>query len=45
MQREMLPPAVCTSIGTEIAYPLSSTRKMTGSLSVAAVFIASQNSP
>jgi len=25
-RREMLPPAVCTSTGTEIAYPLSSTR-------------------
>ena len=27
----MFPPAVCTSTGTEIAYPLSSTTKMTGS--------------
>ncbi len=45
MQREMLPPAVCTSIGTEMAYLLSSTRKITGSFRLAAVLIASQNSP
>ena len=44
-RREMFPPAVCTSTGTEIAYPLSSTQKITGSLPSAAVFSASQNSP
>ena len=30
----MFPPAVCTSTGTEIAYPLSSTTKMMGSRAV-----------
>ncbi len=45
MHFEMLPPGVCTSIGTEIAYLLSSIKKIVGSLSVAAVLIASQNSP
>jgi|GEM_PF-5106036 len=43
--REMLPPGVCTSTGTEIAYSLSSITNSTGSLPVEAVFIASQNSP
>jgi hypothetical protein len=41
----MLPPAVCTSTGTEMAYLLSSTRKTTGSFRLQAVFMASQNSP
>jgi len=40
--REMLPPAVCTSTGTEIAYPLSCTQKITGSIRFDAVFSASQ---
>ena len=44
-RREMLPPAVCTSTGTEIAYSLSCTTKTTGSRRLAAVFSASQNSP
>ena len=39
------PPAVFTSTGTEMAYPLSSTRKTTGSLRLVAVLSASQNSP
>src|SRR5204862_235978 len=39
------PPAVCTSTGTEIAYPLSSMRNSTGSFRVEALFNASQNSP
>src|SRR3954471_6802832 len=38
-------PAVITSTGTEIAYPLSSTRYTTGSLRFAAVLSDSQNSP
>ena len=42
---EILPPAVFTSTGVEMAYPLSSTRKTTGSFRLDAVFIASQNSP
>src|SRR5678815_3081350 len=42
---EMDPPAVPTSTGTEMAYPLSSTRNTTGSLRLQALFIASQNSP
>ena len=41
----MLPPAVCTSTGTEIAYSLSSMRKRTGSFRLQAVLSASQNSP
>ena len=41
----MLPPAVCTSTGTEMAYSLSSTTKRTGSFRLQAVFSASQNSP
>src|SRR6185503_2576382 len=43
--RATLPPAVCTSTGTEIAYPLSSIRNSTGSFRLQAVFMASQNSP
>ena len=43
--RETLPPAVCTSTGTEMAYSLSSTTKTTGSFRLHAVFSASQNSP
>ncbi len=43
--REMLPPEVCTSTGTEMAYPLSSMQKITGSRRLEAVFNASQNSP
>ncbi len=43
--RLTLPPAVPTSTGTEMAYPLSSTRKTTGSFRFDAVFSASQNSP
>src|ERR671915_669422 len=39
------PPGVLTSTGTEMAYPLSSTRKTTGSLRLVAVLSASQNSP
>ena len=35
---EMLPPGVCTSTGTEIAYSLSSMRKTTGSRRLHAVF-------
>ena len=42
---EMLPPGVFTSTGTLMAYPLSSTQKMTGSLLLEAVLSASQNSP
>ena len=45
MQRPMSPPGVWASTGTEIAYWLSVIRKRTGSASVAAVLIASQNSP
>src|SRR5690606_34036341 len=41
----ILPPGVFTSTGTEIAYPLSSIRKSTGSLRLHAVLSASQNSP
>ena len=41
----MLPPAVCTSTGTEIAYSLSSMRNRTGSFRLHAVLSASQNSP
>ena len=44
-RREMFPPAVCTSTGTEMAYPLSSTTNMTGSFRLEAVFSDSQNSP
>ena len=43
--RDTEPPAVCTSTGTEIAYPLSSMRNNTGSFRLLAVFSASQNSP
>ncbi len=39
------PPAVCTSMGTEMAYLLSSTRKRTGNFRLLALFNASQNSP
>ena len=42
---EIEPPAVFTSTGTEIAYPLSSTRKTTGSFRLHAVLRLSQNSP
>src|SRR3954470_2911079 len=42
---EIDPPAVFTSTGTEMAYPLSSTRNTTGSLRLVAVLRASQNSP
>src|SRR5512143_4219090 len=41
----MLPPAVLTSTGTEIAYPLSSTRYTIGSLRLQALLSDSQNSP
>ena len=43
--RNVFPPAVWTSTGTEIAYPLSSTQKITGSFPSATAFMASQNSP
>jgi len=39
------PPAVWTSIGTEIAYLLSSMRNSTGSLRLLALFSASHHSP
>ncbi len=42
---EMLPPAVCASIGTEMAYLLSVIRKTTGARRRQAAFNASQNSP
>ena len=45
MSREMSPPGVCTSTGTEIAYPLSSMRNRTGNCLVQVAPIASQNSP
>src|SRR5437773_1099049 len=38
----MLPPGVCTSTGTEMAYSLSSTRNSTGSFWLEAVFSAFQ---
>src|SRR5258707_1413743 len=41
----MLPPAVCTSIGTEMAYPLSSTRYTIGNFFAHETFSDSQNSP
>src|SRR5262245_5759048 len=41
----MDPPGVLTSTGTEIAYPLSSTRKRTGSFRLQAEERPSQNSP
>ena len=41
----MVPPAVWTSTGTEMAYLLSSIRKSMGSFRLQAVFSASQNSP
>ena len=41
----MLPPAVPTSTGTEMAYSLSSIRYNTGSFRFDAVFNDSQNSP
>ncbi len=41
----MLPPAVPTSTGTEIAYSLSSIRNSTGSFRLEAEFSDSQNSP
>ncbi len=42
---EIEPPGTLTSTGTEMAYPLSSIRKSTGSFRLLAVEIASQNSP
>src|SRR2546430_13331578 len=42
---ETEPPAVCTSMGTEIAYLLSSMRKRTGSLRLLALLSASHHSP
>src|SRR5579872_5396387 len=42
---EIEPPGVLTSTGTEIAYPLSSTRYTTGNLRLHAVLSDSQNSP
>ena len=39
------PPAVWTSIGTEMAYLLSSMRNRTGSLRLLALFSASHHSP
>src|SRR5579864_3913235 len=43
--REISPPGVSCSTGTEIAQPLSWIRKITGRLSRHAALIASQNSP
>jgi hypothetical protein len=42
---EMSPPGVCTSTGTEMAYPLSWTTNRTGAIRVQAVLSDSQNSP
>src|SRR5260221_1383303 len=42
---EIDPPAVLTSTGTEMAYPLSSTRYTTGSLRLHAELSDSKNSP
>jgi len=42
---EIEPPGTLTSTGTEMAYPLSSIRKRTGSFRLLAEEMASQNSP